>query len=201
MATYGFTIHLRVHDHTTWFWRCLGMVFGHFLLGSHNFMITSLGSCVKWPLGPLTLQWRSPVVMNSRGIMKFDWPRVTLLSGGSLHYGQESFGGELGTKTWHGCQCGNTFWRGVLRRSSFLGNLKASDKNHGLQRTPTWIKKNSLGKSMYYCSPSLLRHFWERILVMKEVLKHCYVYIYIFLINTTLYNFDTIVIQGVRFLI
>ena len=35
--------------HTTWFRRCLGMAFGHFLLGSHNFMVTALGSCVKWP--------------------------------------------------------------------------------------------------------------------------------------------------------
>ena len=26
------------------------MVFGHFLLSSHNFMVTPLGSCVKWPL-------------------------------------------------------------------------------------------------------------------------------------------------------
>ena len=32
--------------------------------------------------------------MNSRGILKFDWPRATLLSGGSLHDSQESFGGE-----------------------------------------------------------------------------------------------------------
>ena len=24
--------------------------FGHFLFGSHNFMVTALGSCVKWPL-------------------------------------------------------------------------------------------------------------------------------------------------------
>ena len=28
----------------------LGQPFGHFLLGSHNFMATVLGSCVKWPL-------------------------------------------------------------------------------------------------------------------------------------------------------
>ena len=28
----------------------LGTAFGHFLLGSHNFMVTALGSCVKWPL-------------------------------------------------------------------------------------------------------------------------------------------------------
>ena len=49
-VTNDFTLHLRVRDHTTWFWRCLGTVFGHFLLGSHNFMVTALGSCVKWPL-------------------------------------------------------------------------------------------------------------------------------------------------------
>jgi hypothetical protein len=33
--------------------------------------------------------------MISRGILKFDWSRVTLLSGGALHCGQEFFGGEL----------------------------------------------------------------------------------------------------------
>jgi hypothetical protein len=26
------------------------MAFKHFLLGSHNFMVTAFGSCVKWPL-------------------------------------------------------------------------------------------------------------------------------------------------------
>ena len=36
--------------------------------------------------------------MNSKGILKFDWPRVTLLSSDGLHYGQESFGGEH--RTW-----------------------------------------------------------------------------------------------------
>ena len=35
--------------HTTWFWRCVGTAFGHFILGSHNFMVMALGSCVKWP--------------------------------------------------------------------------------------------------------------------------------------------------------
>jgi hypothetical protein len=35
-----------LHD----FGGCVGtMAFGHFLLGSHNFMVTALGSCVKWP--------------------------------------------------------------------------------------------------------------------------------------------------------
>ena len=48
-VTYGFTIHLRVHDHTTWFWRCHGTTFGHFLLSSHNFMVMAPRSCVQWP--------------------------------------------------------------------------------------------------------------------------------------------------------
>ena len=26
------------------------MAFGHFLLGSHDFMVKALGSCVKWSL-------------------------------------------------------------------------------------------------------------------------------------------------------
>ena len=26
------------------------MTFGHFLLGSHNFMVKALDSCLKWPL-------------------------------------------------------------------------------------------------------------------------------------------------------
>ena len=35
-VTCDFTLNLRVHDHTTWFWQCVGTVaFGHFLLGSH----------------------------------------------------------------------------------------------------------------------------------------------------------------------
>ena len=55
MATYDFTLHLRISDHTTWFWRCVGTTFGHFLLGSHNFMVTALGSCVKWP-------WQCPTL-------------------------------------------------------------------------------------------------------------------------------------------
>ena len=45
-----FTLHLRICAHTAWFWRCVGTAFGHFLLGSQNFRVTALGSCVKWPL-------------------------------------------------------------------------------------------------------------------------------------------------------
>ena len=50
LITYGFKLHLRILDHMTWFWRCDGTAFGHFHLGSHNFMVVALGSCVKWPL-------------------------------------------------------------------------------------------------------------------------------------------------------
>jgi hypothetical protein len=64
MFIYGFTLHLRVHDHTTWFWRCRGTAFGHFLLGSHNFMVTTLGSCVKWLLG-LWLGYHLPFLIRS----------------------------------------------------------------------------------------------------------------------------------------
>ena len=34
------------------------------------------------PKGSFTLQWRSSPVMNSRGTLKFGWPRATLLSSG-----------------------------------------------------------------------------------------------------------------------
>jgi hypothetical protein len=42
-----------IRDHTTWCWRCVGTAFGHFLLGSQNFMDAALGFCVKWP-SPIT---------------------------------------------------------------------------------------------------------------------------------------------------
>ena len=45
LVTYDFTLHLRIRDHTTW--RCVGTALGHFLLGSHNFTVTALGSCVE----------------------------------------------------------------------------------------------------------------------------------------------------------
>ena len=75
--TYDFTLHLRPRGHTRWFWRCVGTAFGHFLLGSHNFMVTALGSCVKWPSGAdhIGQLWHhssaSPVVISSE---KSGWP-------------------------------------------------------------------------------------------------------------------------------
>ena len=55
------SIWLRARSHMTshYTWGCvttlhdfggvLGTAFGHLLLGSHNFTVTALGSCVKWP--------------------------------------------------------------------------------------------------------------------------------------------------------
>ena len=42
----------------------------------------------------------------------------------------------------HGCKddMATLWWRGVLCRSSFLGNLKTLDKKLGLWITPTWMK-------------------------------------------------------------
>jgi hypothetical protein len=58
------SIWLRARAHTTshytWgpvttllhdYGRCVMTAFGHFLLGSHNFTVTTLGSCVKWTHG------------------------------------------------------------------------------------------------------------------------------------------------------
>ena len=47
--------------------------------------------------GCFTLHWRRSLVIKSKGILNFDWVRVTLLSDGGLHYDQESFGGDLCT--------------------------------------------------------------------------------------------------------
>ena len=73
LVTYGFTLYLRVRDHTTWFRRCLGTAFGRFLLGSHNFLVTAFGSCVKWPWEPVTgtLQALSLVEMVERVQVRF----------------------------------------------------------------------------------------------------------------------------------
>ena len=87
-----------------------------------------------------TLWWRSPPVMNYRGILKFDWPRATLVSIGGLHYGQEFENIMHGWEMTCMPMWRTHYFRGVLWRSSFLGNLKASDKKLDLRRTPTLMK-------------------------------------------------------------
>ena len=51
-SQYDFTLHLQVHDHPTWCKRRSwdGGFSTLLLLGSHNLMVTALGSCAKWPL-------------------------------------------------------------------------------------------------------------------------------------------------------
>jgi hypothetical protein len=51
-VTYNFALHLRARDHPHYMILevCWDGLFTHFLLGSHNFTVTALGLCVKWPL-------------------------------------------------------------------------------------------------------------------------------------------------------
>ena len=56
------------------------------------------------------------------------------------------------------------FWRGVLWKLSFLGNLKASYKKLGLWRTRTWIK--------YYPSMCCFQHFKVIFEGLGLVFKH-----------------------------
>ena len=51
-VTYDFTLHSRVCDHTTWLWRCVGTVFGHFSFGlSHFSWSWLLARVLSGPLG------------------------------------------------------------------------------------------------------------------------------------------------------
>ena len=54
-VTYDFTLHLSARNHNIWFWKRLGTAI---LLDSHNFMVTVLNSCVKWP-------WVSPLLNDT----------------------------------------------------------------------------------------------------------------------------------------
>ena len=73
--TYDFTLHLRVCGHTKWFWKCIGTAFGHFLLDSHSFMVTALGSCVKWPaLSTFKTNWFK--IWAKCHVSHLDWSRL-----------------------------------------------------------------------------------------------------------------------------
>jgi hypothetical protein len=56
-VTYDFTLHLRVRDHTTWFWRCVGTAFGHFSFWALTISWSRLLACV-WS-DPLRWLWKS----------------------------------------------------------------------------------------------------------------------------------------------
>ena len=58
--------------------------------------------------------------MNSKGILKFHWLKVTLLFGGGLHYGQESFGGEL--CTWMKKMTWLPTWRHFFKGGGVFGS-------------------------------------------------------------------------------
>ena len=67
--------------------------------------------------------------MKSRGILKFDWMRATLLFGGGLHYGQESFNlvesiGH-GWKNDMGANVASPFLKGSSAEVKFLGQAQS----------------------------------------------------------------------------
>ena len=133
LVTCGFTLLLRIRDHTRWFWRCVGTAFGHVLLGSQK--LHGRGS---WPVCEVALrvgldygeevhQWRI-------------WGEHWVLTGHGLHYGQDFFRWRITSmdeKNEVVVNMATLLDRGVLRRSSCLGNLKPLVKKLGLWRAPT----------------------------------------------------------------
>jgi len=103
--------------------------------------------------GRFTLRRRSSLEKNYRGILKFDWLRVTFLFSGGLHYGQESFGGELCTwmKKWHCYQCGDTF----LKRSSLEVKFLGQPQTLGQEN---WPPENPNLNKIFLLFFPLLRH-------------------------------------------
>ena len=71
-VAHDFTLHLRVHDHTTRFRKCLGQPLDNFYLGSHNFMVMALGSsyelnlCLHYKLDRMMVEGY-PILMEEVG--------------------------------------------------------------------------------------------------------------------------------------
>jgi hypothetical protein len=55
LVTCDFTLHSRVCDHTTWFWRCVGTAFGHFFFWAFTISWSRLLARV-WS-GPTITRW------------------------------------------------------------------------------------------------------------------------------------------------
>ena len=107
-VTCSFTLHLRICDHTTRFWRCRGIPFGHFLLGSHNFMVTAFGLVCEvaltynpshkkgpqtvhiyiWPLPKIgSYDWEEPAVSYRINRLKFRTTgKLPIVLGESIEY-------------------------------------------------------------------------------------------------------------------
>jgi len=98
--------------------------------------------------------------MNFKGILKFDWSRVTLLSGGGLHYNQESFGGEICTwmKNWHGYQRGDTFLKGSSAEVKFLQQPQTLKQETWPPENPNLLSFPPLQHTI--CSHALGWNFW-----------------------------------------
>ena len=119
-------------------------------------IIGRLGACSRSVVFGVALHYGGEVHWSwiLEGNLKFDRPRVTLLSGGGLQYIQESFGGEPCTwmKKWHGCQRGEIFLKGSSPEVKFLGQSQSL----GQETCPP--ENSNLNKIVYYISFHLLRH-------------------------------------------
>ena len=99
------------------------MAFGHFLLDSHNYIVTALGSCVKWPLD------YNEDVHQSRQLG--EWSNMIGYKMGSSLVGILST-----TKTSSSSSSFIGLHMRVLQRSGVLNNLKPLYKKLDLWRTP-----------------------------------------------------------------
>ena len=129
-------------------WRCIFMMF--VLWSSTKYTPIQYRCWIKKskPLtlvclikGQFRLRWRSATIKNVRGMMQYDWLQNGFFIARCLHYNQDFFGGEH--QVWINksdmvTNMATLLARGVLWRSSFLGNLKPSDKKLDLWATPTW---------------------------------------------------------------
>jgi hypothetical protein len=94
------------------------MAFGHFLLGSHNFIVTALGSCVKWPLDDwdlhgnivgLCLLWNKSayyltrMISSSQDIITLGYCTVADFGIGILHTSVPFHPSNTNTSSRHGC--------------------------------------------------------------------------------------------------
>ena len=78
LVTYDFTLHLRIHDHTTWFWWCVGTAFGYTLsFGLSQFHGHSSWLSCEVTLGPMlmtTLEWTCNIGCH---LLTFYWLSLT----------------------------------------------------------------------------------------------------------------------------
>ena len=146
----GVVIKIWSHSSISMSWRCIFMTLVLWSLTKYTsiqYRCPVKKERKKKPLilvyltkGRFRLRWWSATIKNLRGREQYDWLQNGFFIARCLHYNQDFYGGELQAwmkkmtwlPTWQ-----YIFARGVLWRSSFLGNLKPLDKKLDLWKTPT----------------------------------------------------------------